>query len=243
MAPSRHARAQAERLRRFHRRCRVPGQGEIHHAVPPRDTRPLERWPAGRGDHDPAAGPVRSGAPGGRRTRHDALPQVLGGPVLDRRLRILGRRARCAVPARVFAAAQPEARHVLPGDSHHDRRPRRSRRACTLLQVRLRTAEGAGLPETDPDPRRGGGQPRLSTHGPGDCRNRRPMGFRLAQRATGVGQDSLPAAVCPASQLTHRRSASSNAPCTRSARIAAGTAPSRIRPMSSRRMPVRIGSP
>ncbi len=39
------------------------------------------------------------------------------------------------------------------------------------------------------------------------------------------------------------RSASSNMPCTSSASSAAGTAPSRIRPMSSRRMPVRIGWP
>src|SRR3546814_524943 len=39
------------------------------------------------------------------------------------------------------------------------------------------------------------------------------------------------------------RSTSSNTPCTSSASSAAGTAPSRIRPMSSRRMPARIGWP
>src|SRR5690606_37310732 len=39
------------------------------------------------------------------------------------------------------------------------------------------------------------------------------------------------------------RSTSSNAPCIASASIAAGTAPCMIRPMSSRRMPVRIGWP
>ncbi len=42
---------------------------------------------------------------------------------------------------------------------------------------------------------------------------------------------------------TSQRSASSNSPCTASANAAAGTAPSRISPISSSRMPVRIGCP
>ena len=84
---------QAERLRRLHRRGQLPRPREIHDVVAPRDHGRLERRPAGRGDDDPAAGTVRRRAAAGRGARHDAVPHVHGGPTLDGRLRLVGRRA------------------------------------------------------------------------------------------------------------------------------------------------------
>ena len=48
---------------------------------------------------------------------------------------------------RVLAAAQHQGRREVSGDAHHDRRPRRPRRAGALVQVR-RDAAGAGEPAT-----------------------------------------------------------------------------------------------
>ena len=63
------------------------------------DRRRQQRRPAGGRGDDPAAGPVRRGAPGGRRDGHAALPQVHHRLGLDLGLR-LGRQ-----PGRVQGAA------------------------------------------------------------------------------------------------------------------------------------------
>ena len=86
VAQGRHEGAQAERVRRLHRGRRVPGAREVHDAVTTRHSRRLERRPAGRGGDDPAARPVRGRAARRRRAGHAALPPVLGGTVLGRRL-------------------------------------------------------------------------------------------------------------------------------------------------------------
>ena len=151
------ARTQAERLRRFHRRGQLPRPREIHDVVAPCDRGRLKRRPAGRGDDDPAAGTVRRGVAPGRGSRHDAVPQVLGGTILDGRLRLVGRREGSAIPDGLLASAQPEGRHLLPGHAHHDCRPRRPCRAEPLVQVRSRAAGCPGLREADIDPHRSGG--------------------------------------------------------------------------------------
>ncbi len=88
LAQGRHARQEAERLRRLHRRGRVPHPGEVHlDAAPGRPGR-VERRPAGRGGHDPAARALRRRLPRGRGHGHAPLPQVHGRLGLGRRVRL-----------------------------------------------------------------------------------------------------------------------------------------------------------
>ena len=88
LAPGRHARAEAERLRRLHRRARVPGAREVHLAGAARDHGRLERRPA-RGRRDgAAAGPDGGGAARRRRDGHAALRPVHRRPLLDHRVRV-----------------------------------------------------------------------------------------------------------------------------------------------------------
>ena len=82
---------EAERLRRLHRRGRVP--------VREKYTTPSDSPSSGGSNggllvaasHDPAPEPVRRRIAGGWRPRHDALPQVFCRTVLGRRLRFIGR--------------------------------------------------------------------------------------------------------------------------------------------------------
>ncbi len=89
------------------------------------------------------------------------------------------------LPARLLAAAQPQARHLLPGDADHHGRSRRPRGAEPFLQVRGGAAEGAGLPAADADPRRGGRQPRLPADRPRDRRVRGPLGVHAGEHGAG----------------------------------------------------------
>ncbi len=88
LAQGRHARQEAERLRRLHRRRRVPDQREVHVDGAAGDRRRFERRPARRRGHDPAARPFRGRLPGRRRHGHAPLPQVHGRLGLGRRVRL-----------------------------------------------------------------------------------------------------------------------------------------------------------
>ena len=74
---------QAERIRRFHRRRRVPDQRGPHQACSIGHSRRVQRRVAGRRRHDPATGPVRRRGLRGATTRHAALPLVRQRAHLD----------------------------------------------------------------------------------------------------------------------------------------------------------------
>ena len=111
---------------------------------------------------------------GGRRHGHAALRPLHRRPRLDRPN--TGHRAtpRSSSTSALLAAAQRQARHLLPGDARDHRRPRRPRRAEPLLQVRRHRAGRAALPPRPPA-RRGQGLPRLPHHRAPDRRARRPV--------------------------------------------------------------------
>ena len=141
---------------------------QVHVAREAGHPRRQQRRPARRRVHDAAARPVRRGAAGGRRDGHAALPQVHDRLGLGR-----ATTARPTTPSsfktlhRLFAAAQPEARHEVSGDAGHHGRSRRPRRAgatassspprCkpprpadtpVLIRIETRAGHGAGKPTT-----------------------------------------------------------------------------------------------
>ena len=84
------------------------------------------------------------------------------------------------VSVQVLAAAQPQGRRLLSGDAGHHRRPRRSRRAEPLVQVRGRAAGGARLRQARPHSRRDAGVARLPADRQADRGAGRPVGVRAA---------------------------------------------------------------
>ena len=124
VAPRRHARKEAERLRRLRGGGGVAHQEQVHVCQEASlHRRRLERGPS-RGRHpEPAPRPLRRGRPAGRRHGHAPLPQVHDRLGLGVGLR-LGRQARpVQVHLRLLAAAQHQARHEVPAGPRHDRRP------------------------------------------------------------------------------------------------------------------------
>ena len=71
-----HEAAQAECLRRFHRRRGVADRAALHVAAAPGDEWRLERRAAGRGRDQPAARAISRGSAAGGRDGHAAVPQV-----------------------------------------------------------------------------------------------------------------------------------------------------------------------
>ena len=146
VAPGRHQAAQAERVRRLHRRRRVADREQVHVAARARHQRRQQRRPAGRRGDDPAARPVRRGAAGRRRDGHAALPQVHDRLGLDRRLRLAPTTPRSSRRCYAYSPLpQRQAGHEVPADAGHDRRPRRPRGA-------LRTASSSPPPCRRPRP-------------------------------------------------------------------------------------------
>ena len=110
VASGRHARAEAERLRRLHRGRRVPDRGGLH--AP-------ERLAIEGGSNGgllvgavmtAAAGAVRRGALPRAGRRHAALSPVHHRPLLDPRVRLRRRSGAVRVPARVLAVPQRASR-------------------------------------------------------------------------------------------------------------------------------------
>ena len=89
-----HVREEAERLRRLHRRRRVPRQRALRVAADARHHGRVERRSAGRRGDGAAAGSVRGGAAGGRRDGHAALSQVHRRRGVGDRVRLVGRTRR-----------------------------------------------------------------------------------------------------------------------------------------------------
>ena len=92
VAPGRHAREQAECLRRLHRCGRVPDCQQIHLVGQAGDQRRLERRPAGRRLRGAASRPLCCLPAAGRRAGHAALPQVHDRLGLGRGVRYVGER-------------------------------------------------------------------------------------------------------------------------------------------------------
>ncbi len=107
LACGRHEAAEAERVRRFHRRGRMADREQVHDDLTAGYDRRLERGAAGGRGDEPAAGAVCRGRPAGGRDGHAALPQVHHRLELDCRLRLERQRRRVQGALRLFAAAQP----------------------------------------------------------------------------------------------------------------------------------------
>ena len=166
LARGRTADAQAERLRRLHRRGRVPDREEVHVHAEARDRRRQQRRPAGRRVPDAAARPVRRGAAGRRRDGHAALPQVHDRLGLDVRLRRPGDAGGVRDAARSTRRCTTSSRGRLSGDAGHDRRhddrvvPAHSFKfaatlqaaqagpAPVLIRIETKAGHGAGKPTT-----------------------------------------------------------------------------------------------
>ena len=144
MAPRRQVREEAERVRRLHRRRRIPHPGKVHVIVEARDRGRLQRRPARRRGDDAAARPLRRRDSRGRRARHAPIRLVHGRVGVGGRIRLGAEGRRVRVPDPLFAAAEREARHVLSGDARRHSGPRRPRRAEPFIQVRRRAPGGAG---------------------------------------------------------------------------------------------------
>ena len=82
------ARAEAERVRRLHRRRRAPGPRELHAPVAAGHDGRLERRPAGRRGDGTAARPVRRGPAGRRRDGHAALRPLHRRQAVGHRVRL-----------------------------------------------------------------------------------------------------------------------------------------------------------
>ena len=132
----------AERLRRLHRRRRVPDPRTIHVAANARHHGRLERRLARRRRDGTAARTVRRRATGSRRDGHAALstssPAVAHGPIGVRVVRRT--RSSCRILIRYSPLHNLKAGHLLSRDAGHDGRSRRSRRAEPLVQVHRRAA-------------------------------------------------------------------------------------------------------
>ncbi len=142
-----------------------------------RHRRRQQRRPArGCGD-DAAPGPLRRRPAGGRRDGHAPLPQVHDRLGVEVRLRQLGNEGGLRRALQVLAAAQPEARHRVPGDDGDHGGPRRPRGAGPQLQVR---GGAAGRPQgaaAGPDPHRDQGRTRRrQADQQADRRSRRQVG-------------------------------------------------------------------
>ena len=113
-------RAQAERLRRFHRRRRVADSREDHRARAPGDLGTVERRPADRRDHHPAARAVPRGDLRRAAAGHDPLPPLSDRAALDSRVRFVRGSRAVQMAVRVLALSSRQGRRRLSGgaDSH-----------------------------------------------------------------------------------------------------------------------------
>ena len=94
----------------------------------------------------------------------------------ERGIRLRGQPDGVCLPVRVLAAAQRPARHVLPGDAHHDSGSRRSCRAEPFVQVRRDAPGGPGMRQPGAHSHRDAGIARLSADRQADRRTRRRVG-------------------------------------------------------------------
>ncbi len=128
--------AEAECLRRFHRRGRVADREQVHESEEAGDPGRQQRRPARRRGDDATPRALRCRAAGGRRHGHAAFPQVHGRTFLDRRLRLGRQRRRVQGALRLFAVPQHPQGHALSGHAGDDCRSRRSR--CPRPQFQIR---------------------------------------------------------------------------------------------------------
>ena len=157
-------RSQAERVRRFHRGGGTPGAREVH--------TPERLGMMGGSNGGLLVGAVMEQRP---ELFAAAMPAV-GVMDMLRYDQFTGGKLwateygsssdpRHSLLVRIFAAAQPEAGHVLSGDARDHGRSRRSRRAKPLVQVHGSATGGAGMRSADPDSRRDRWLARLPAHG------------------------------------------------------------------------------
>ena len=122
LARGRHARQEAERLRRFHCGGRVVDREPLHQLAAAGDRRRLERRVADCRRPHPAAG---SGPCGDRRraaARHAAVSELPDGAVLGTGVRIGGERRALFVPPRLLALSPCHGRDTVSGGSPDRRR-------------------------------------------------------------------------------------------------------------------------
>jgi prolyl oligopeptidase len=112
---------QAERIRRFHRRGRVPGVRRDHLQGQARRPGRLQRRPAGRRRDQPAPRSVRGGAAGGGRDGYAALRPLDGRPLLGGRLWLSQSRGRLPHLVGLFALSQHPLGRRLSGGAGDDR--------------------------------------------------------------------------------------------------------------------------
>ena len=123
LAPRRPAGQETERVRRLHRRGRVPDQGEVHVPGAPGHPRLLERRAARRRGGGGAARPLRRGLPGRRRHGHAALSEVQRRHRMGARVRLVRQPGAVQVPDQVLPGPEREARRLLSGHHRDHRRP------------------------------------------------------------------------------------------------------------------------
>ena len=160
VAPGRHARAQAERLRRFHRGGGMADRREDHLARAPGDLGAVERRPAHRRDDDPAARAVSRGDLRRSAAGHGSLSPLPDRAAVDSRVRFVRRSRAVQMAVRLLALPSRQGRRRLSGgaDSHrgvgHARRSdaraqddgaaaggvERRRRCCCVSRARRATA-------------------------------------------------------------------------------------------------------
>ena len=124
LAPGGDEAAEAERVRRLHRRGRVVDLREVDAAVAAGDRGRFERWAAGGRGAEPASGSfrVRASVRGG--DGHASLPEVHHRLGLDLGLRVLGRSGAVPCAARLLTASEHQSGGHLSGDPGDHRRPR-----------------------------------------------------------------------------------------------------------------------
>ncbi len=123
VARSRHETAEAERVRRLHRRRGVPNQGKVYFCAESCDPRWFERRAARRRRRIAASGSFRRRNSPGRCARHAALPRLHDRQGVGIGLRLGRQCRRVQGDVCVLAAAQHQVRRELSGDADHYRRP------------------------------------------------------------------------------------------------------------------------
>ncbi len=176
----------------FHRRRRMALRREIHLAGAACHNGRIERRPPRRRGRDAAPRYLRGGRLRRAGPRHDALPFVLGRPLLDHRVRRSGQGGGVRIPHQVFAVPQRQGRRPVPRDPPHDGRER--------LAGRSRPRDEDDGPPADGDRFREPGASPLRDEGRARDRRPDPEGRR---RIRGLPLVSVVAAG-DGSEVTHR---------------------------------------
>ncbi len=135
---------QAKRVRRLHRRRRVPDRGALHLTAQAGDRRRLERRVVDRHCPQSTARAVRRRAAGRRCDGYVALPQVHDRLGVGDGVRVGRQPGAVPLPLPLLADSQHETRHTLSRDAYYDGGSRRPRRARPFVQVRRDLAVGPG---------------------------------------------------------------------------------------------------